>query len=539
MNTRRIFLVLTMIGALAMGASELDFYPQLSQGDHGRDLYSAQEVLRGKLPYKDFWWAYGPLMPYYYAFFYKFFGGTIGSFLLGKVVLKIACAVFFYLAASRMMAASVAFLAAMWFTQSQQDFFFTFSHIGGITAELLILFLLFSYIQRPLMRHLWLLLPVLFIYGLIKMNFALTSLMTALLTVALTDALRKQPWDVQKRNFYITASVIVPAAIAFIYWLLLKDLPLYQVRQCLPYFGDDQPHHFSPSVTIPYYFIQHWLTFTHSPVNMALGIVLHGATLMSIVLLCSGKLETGRRQKLLLCLGLLGMFFVLNFHEFVVSGVWYRTFWSLPFLFMFHFLMMSTAFSVLPALARRLIWAAFGALLLLGLAAAFFSTQQQKIPPHYLNGPHAKIYVGNEFEWTSTVNAVNAYLDQKLKPDELFFALPYDCIYYYLTGKESPTRQLIFFDHIKIPPQQELDIIRDLERRNVNYVLMSNRIASSETGLGIFGKTYCPILSSYIAQNFTPAARQGGNWQAEPGWGNNHGVLIFKRNKTVTGTNYF
>jgi len=39
------------------------FQDFLSQGDHGRDLYAAQAVYRGELPYRDFWWVYGPLMP--------------------------------------------------------------------------------------------------------------------------------------------------------------------------------------------------------------------------------------------------------------------------------------------------------------------------------------------------------------------------------------------------------------------------------------------------------------------------------------------
>ena len=48
----------------------------------------------------------------------------------------------------------------------------------------------------------------------------------------------------------------------------------------------------------------------------------------------------------------------------------------------------------------------------------------------------------------------------------------------------------------------------------------------TETGLGYFGKTYCPVIAQYIAANFEPAVRTGGNWQAEPGWANNHGVII-------------
>ena len=113
---------------------------------------------------------------------------------------------------------------------------------------------------------------------------------------------------------------------------------------------------------------------------------------------------------------------------------------------------------------------------------------------------------------------VTDFLNTTLKKDDLFFALPYDCLYYYLTGKESPTRQLIFFDHIKIPPEQEISVIRELEKNRIGYVLMSNRIISNETGLGIFGKTYCPLWPIYRqilyaldppGRGLEPAARLG------------------------------
>ena len=139
------------------------------------------------------------------------------------------------------------------------------------------------------------------------------------------------------------------------------------------------------------------------------------------------------------------------------------------------------------------------------------------------------IYVGNEPQWTDTVNRITDFLNTKLQKDDLFFALPYDCLYYYLTGKTSPTRQLIFFDHIKIPQQQEIAVIKELENNKVNVVLMSSRYISDEKGLGIFGKTYCPILGQYIYQKFAPLIRQGGDWTIPPGWAHNHGVIILKR----------
>ena len=262
---------------------ELNFQDLLSQGDHGRDLYAFDAVTHGKLPYKDFWWVYGPLMPYYYGLFFKIFGVHITSVLLGRALLVVVCSVFFYLSAACLMSPGLAFLAAAWFTQGRQEFFFTYNHIGGIAAELIIRWCLLSYIRTGSMRYLWIALVAGFVLGLVKINFGLAGLVGIVLSVLWIDFSKKYPFNAQKKKFYCCAALLIPLGLGIIYWLLLKDLPLYAIRQCMPYFGDDQPYHASPLLVIPYYLMQHWLTFIHSPVGIAIGIVLHGCTLLGAV----------------------------------------------------------------------------------------------------------------------------------------------------------------------------------------------------------------------------------------------------------------
>jgi len=529
LNSKTIFLLLTILISAVFVWPELNYQDLLSQGDHGRDLYAFDAVTHGKLPYKDFWWVYGPLMPYYYGLFFKIFGVHITSVLLGRALLVVLCSVFFYLSAACLMSPSLAFLGAIWFTQSRQEFFFTYNHIGGITMELLIGWCLLSYIRMASMRYLWIALISSFILCLIKINFGLAGLTGIILSVLGIDLIKKYPFSDEKKKFYFAAACLVPLAVGIIYWLLFKDIPFYALRQCMPYFGDDQPYHASPLLVIPYYFTQHWLTFIHSPVGVAIGVVLHGCTLLSVYLLISKRIEKTYRQDVLLGLAVIGLFFVFYFNEFIVSGIWYRTFWSLPFLDLFHFVMIAVAFTFIPKFLRIIVWVFLGGLALLGIAAHIGSIQSQKQPYRYLSMDRGHIYVGNEPQWTDTVNRVTDFLNTTLQKDDLFFALPYDCLYYYLTGKESPTRQLIFFDHIKIPPPQEISVIRELESHHIQLVLMSNRIISDETGLGIFGRTYCPLLGQYVHDNFRPLIRQGGDWTQPPGWANNHGVIILKR----------
>jgi len=528
-NSKTIFLLLTILMSALFVWPELNFQDLLSQGDHGRDLYAFDAVTHGKLPYKDFWWVYGPLMPYYYGLFFKIFGVHITSVLLGRALLAIVCSVFFYLSATCLMSPGLAFLASAWFTQSRQEFFFTYNHIGGIAAELIIGFCLLSYIRNGTLRFLWIALIVDFILGLIKINFGLAGLVGIVLSVLLIDFVKKYPFDDQKKKFYFFAAGAVPLGLGIIYWLLLGGLPFYAIRQCMPYFGDDQPYHASVLQTVPYYLAQHWLTLIRTRFGIPIGIVLHGCTLLSVYLLISKKIEETYRQNVLLALAIIWIFFVLYFHEFLVSGVWYRTYWSAPFLDLFHFVMIAVAFTFILKFLRILIMIFLGGLAALGIVAHIGMIESQKQPYRYLNMDRGHIYVGNEPQWTDTVNRVTDYLNTTLKKDDLFFALPYDCLYYYLTGKESPTRQLIFFDHIKIPPQQEVSVISELESKKIGYVLMSSRIISPETGLGIFGRTYCPLIGQYVHDEFVPLIRQGGDWTQPPGWANNHGVIILKR----------
>jgi len=528
LSPKIIFLILTILMSALFVWPELNYQDLLSQGDHGRDLYAFDAVTHGKLPYKDFWWVYGPLMPYYYGLFFKVLGVHITSVLLARALLVIVCSVFFYLSAACFMSPGLAFLAAAWFTQGRQEFS-TYNHIGGIAAELMICWCLLSYIRAGSIRYLWTSLIADFILGLIKINFGLAGLVGIVFGVLWIDRSKKYSFSDQEKKIYWAAVCLVPLALGIINWLLLKDLPLYAIRQCMPYFGTDQPYHASPLIVIPYYLTQHWLTFIRTRFGIPIGIVLHGCTLLSVYLLISKRIEKTYRQNILLGLGIIGGFFVLYFHEFLVSGVWYRCFWSVPFLELFHFVMIAVAFTFILKPLRILILIFLGVLAALGIVSHIGSIQSQKQPFRYLSMDRGQIYVGNEPQWTDTVNKVTTVLNTALKKDDLFFALPYDCLYYYLSGKESPTRQLIFFDHIKIPPKQEISVIKELENNQVSFVLMSNRIISDETGLGVFGRTYCPLLSAYIHDNFTPVFRQGGDWTQPPGWANNHGVIILKR----------
>ena len=523
-----IYLFITIILGLIILWPGLGFQDWLSTGDHGRDLDAAEAVLRGKTVYRDYWWVYGPLMPYYYAIFYKLFGIKIQSILIGKFLIKLSAGILCFAAVSTLFTPLAAMMATLWFWTFQQDFFFTYSHIGGILMVMAVLWCLMKYIREQKDVTLWQGLLFCFILSMIKVNFGLSSIAVLLISTFYIDWSQKIRISPAKKLFYLLGIMIIPAVIFLVYYQLLKPLPIYEIRQCLPYSNADQPYNTTPWSAMISFFKIGWGEAKNSAALLIFYVLTLLCLIQTIILWITDAIEPKRKQIIQTALIVMGIYFLANFHEFLKSGVWYRWFWAQPPLIVFVFILFETATTHIHKVIRSLLWAVIG--LMVGIitinswqAAIRFHNPQQMIA-----GPRGGIYVANPEDWVTTVNATTAYLNRTLEPDETFFALPYDILYYFLTAKPSPTRQTIFFEHINIPAEQEQKILMEIESKNVKYVVLSNRFMSPEKGLGMLGTTYCPVIGRYLNDHFIPVARFG-DWQHVPGWGWAHGTLILKR----------
>ena len=151
-----------------------------------------------------------------------------------------------------------------------------------------------------------------------------------------------------------------------------------------------------------------------------------------------------------------------------------------------------------------------------------------KTPEHQLHiGPN-KIYSLQDPLWLNTVTSAVNFIKDNTEPQDTILVLPLDPLYLFLSGRDSATRQMVFFEHINIPQAQERKIISELKAPDAKWAIISNRSVSPEGGMGVFGQTYCPLLSQYLSQNFEPVAAFG-DWQGPPGWAWNHSVQILKR----------
>jgi hypothetical protein len=527
-NARWVFLLLTVLLGLLILWPWLHFQDWLSAGDHGRDLEAAQEVLRGKTVYRDYWWVYGPLMPYYYAIFYKIFGISIQSILLGKFLIKLTAGILCYLAVSISFRPLTALMATLWFWTFAQDFFFTYSHIGGIMMVMAVIWCLMRYIREQKTSTLWQGLILCFVLSMIKVNFGLSSLATLMASVFFVDRMNNVPFSSPKKLFYFLGIIAVPGAIFLIYWQLLSPLPLYEIRQCLPYSNADQPYNTTPWSAVVSFLKIAWGEASRSAALLIFYILTFFCLIQTSIVWFKNELEPKQKKILTMTVIVLSIYILANFHEYLKSGVWYRWFWAQPPLIVLVFIIFETATQNLHKIIRSLLWAVIALMVGIIVISSWQAAIRFKNPQQKIAGARGGVYVANPEDWVQTVNATTEYLNNTLKPDETFFALPYDIIYYYLTGRPSPSRQTIFFEHINIPLEQERKIIQEIEEKKVNYIVVSNRFMSPERGLGTLGKTYCPVIGKYINDNFIPVIRFG-DWQHVPGWGWAHGTMILKR----------
>ena len=528
-NKNTGYLLLTILLGLIILAPQHNIQVYLAQGDHGRDLYAFQSTLEGKTPYRDYFWEYGPLMPYYYSLFFKFLGIHIPSILIGKIILNLSSGVFIYLILSTLITPLMAVLGACWFWVFWPDFWHTYNHAGGVTMILANLYLLFLYLQDQKVKYLyWGLIP-LFLLSLIKVNFGWIGLLAFLLCIKIIDQVYKVPLTPSKKKFYLISLIGLPLLTVLIYFFFVKGLPLYYIRQCLPYYKSDHVYNVPLFSALAILFKLTRDSMTQSNITIVFAFLTLFCTAHAAQKLLDPQTEKGLKNKILLTVLILIIFYIANLHELLASGVDYTLNWSRPFDFMLIFVILWFGLRDFSFPIRLLSQAALILILLGNFYLQQVGTNAFRVSGHYLPFDKAKGYYMNPPDWTNTVIRTTNYLKETLKEDETFFALPYETLYYYLTDKKNPTpRQQRFFDHMNITPQQETMIIAALEEKKINYIIVSNRAVSREPGLGVLGGSYCPLIGQYILENFKRAA-QFGPLDIEGGWAWNHGIKVLKR----------
>jgi hypothetical protein len=531
-HQKLIFLFLTVLTGAWIFAGQWDYQAYISQGDHGRDLYAFKMITEGAVPYRDFSWLFGPLMLYYYGAFFKWLGASIQSAVIGQNVLILLTGVFLYLTCARFFSPALSLLCALWYWSARgTEFFYTYNHSGGILCMVIMAYAGFSYIDRPRYRYILYGLLTAFLFILIRFNMAACVLAAWALGMVFADSLRFSPLARNRIRSIFYGALACGILALIVYWLYFRGLPIYVLWESFPLSKAQRT-----DATVDVLTAVQWLGeilgpfFTSSAAGYGILILIGLSVAGTAALLVQRPSNTLRdRRKIGSVLVFCFLLILFTLHEYLLSGVAYRLYWSFP-----SFLLLLTAFlgymlrEVRSLVVRLLIYGSLAYLAWVLATGVMLLVRQVHNPGHLLSRGETRAYSLQDPGWIDTVNRTCDFIEKNVPSGDKLFTVPFDTLYNFLTGRDQPVRQWVYFQHMIIPEEQQRATILGLEQERVNWILLSNRAISIEPGLGLFGVEYCQVLGRYIQENFDVAANFGP-WTREPSWAWNHGVLILKR----------
>ena len=524
------FLILTLAVGFYILAPLHDFQFQLSQGDHGRDLYSFKKTFEGAVPYRDYWTINGPLMPYYYSCFFHFLGVSIQSVLLGYYLLVLLIGVLIYLVCSVFLSPAISFACALWYWASRgQEFFYTYNHVGAIFLVLIVIYFLFQYLKNPRLIYVCLGSIAIVLLSFIRINIGITSLVGFFLSLAVYDCTKKDLGGLRKTLRYIPFAVAILVIVFAVYWALMHRLPKYALN--LGYLQSLKGYHASFATLGTALLAMKNNIIGNISVSYA-NLFFNTIVIFSMVriFLSGGNVfKKGERKNLFLALFSLVFFLLLSLHEFLASAVWFRGHWIISLMPILIFFIVDIGTRNLAYIARCLLLATLFLIPSLEIVNSLRLIKSCKTPENLLQIGANKIYLfPAQRRWTTTITAATNFIKENVPQNDKIIAIPYDSIYYFLSGRDSAVRELSLF---WLEGQQEKDIIKNIEKEKVNYVIISNRaMYPLETRLEVFGQDYGINLAGYLDKNFKVTAAFGP-WEKKAGWISDHAVKILKRIK--------
>ena len=438
----------------------------------------------------------------------------------------------------------MAFITAFFFWVNRPDFFYTFNHIGGVPVIIFIVGCLCYYHVRGRKIYYYLGFLGVIVLSLIRLNLGIAGLTAFILCLGLRDYLNKDPLAKKNILAYAGGGFLTLVIIAGIYGVFVHGLSLSHLKQSLPYLSEYRYDNAAPSKALSALGRIVFVNFTATWPRRLLGGTLLAAMIRILVVFYQGKLSPQDKKNARFFLLSMAIFLILTAHESFVSDSIYRLLWAFPAIVLLMFAVIEFGFR---SLSRGIYAGVIVVLLLFVLRTAVTNdtiARYYKQPMNLFEYGTTRVFIANSQwgehkgdptadhaaapEWINAVRGAADYLNNHLKEGELFLALPYDALYYFLTGRDSPVYHLAFFAFIHISPEEEKEMIRELERKEVNYILLSNRAYSLEPHLGIIGRNYCPVLAQYIGEHFEVVATLG-DWERPPEFTRHHGVKIWKR----------
>lgn len=503
----------------------LNVQPRFSTGDFGRDLYAFQTTLQGYLPCRDYWWSYGPLAPFYYAFWFLIGGVNVVSARMGLCAIYILSAFIAYAALRLFTSRPVAFLSSLAFLN--MDMTWTFNHVGAIPFLLMAIFSLWKFFLKGRLRWYYLGLLSLALVALVKINIGLTSsaaFFTALVAHELFLRQGKSRALLAKKHFFLSLLLFFLGLFGA-YQLLYWGIPADWVEQCMGLKTKYTGILDSPWLNVKHLILR-FLVWEKSRLFRLLALAVFGA--FAFVGLRKKEFSTEKKKVAVAVIGSLLLVGLANSMEYVAAeGMIYRfDFWIFPVFVLLMGLLAGWGSVLFNGTLKVFLGCLIFLLLLLNPFQNFRDAFAWKVPERFLDFPRGKVYVGKlPVSDIEIIRKVTRYIIENTNPTQQILTIPYDSLYCFLSDRRHAVPELMFMESRQISEKQEERIIGEIEAKRVPLVLITNRYRSSELGVGHFGVTHCKKLSEYIFSRYEKVQRLGP-WEADSG---HHAVEIWKR----------
>src|SRR6266404_6957208 len=115
-----------------------------------------------------------------------------------------------------------------------------------------------------------------------------------------------------------------------------------------------------------------------------------------------------------------------------------------------------------------------------------------------------------------------AFMKERAAAGDSVLSIPEDTSLYFLTGTQCPIRVSQFTPGVLVPGKMTEDVIGEIERKKIPYLLWSNR-TFAEYGVPVFGRSYDTYFADYLTSHYCPVGPVFEN--KERGWN----AVVWKR----------
>jgi len=556
LTTRAALLALIVIWAVKL-ASTWAAWGNLTV-DSGHEMYVPAVLAEGQTLYKDVWFMYFPAAPYFNSYLFRLFGVHLNVLYLAGSFSALGSAMFLFLAGTRLgswvagwMAGAVLLLEAFQPSLFCFPLSYSFNAVYGCLTATCFLWMIVPACSSS--KQVWM-------FGagiaaaaamLLKLEFGVACYVVLGLLIVVRGLL-KQSWKIARKDFVAilpgvllcTAVIRWMVSIAGADFITQENLMSWPTSYFIKTYG------------------KFWLESTgfsldtHAFVASARRTLILLGIWQGIVLAMRGKLELNYQTVLRIALfvlagaqlfsnltwreTLLAVFFPRDMVLYIAIAAvasWGYFFWhpeldrslkvaiSLSFssLLAFRILLntvpsgysiyyngpviLSLFLMVLPLLPapdplQRILLPVDTLVCALCLAAVVVYVRQE--------GGHSAEYVpwatdrGTIRTWPDMAVHYQAAIDfmkEKNALGESVLSIPEDTSLYFLSKTHCPTRVYQFTPGVLVPGKMTDELISEIERKHVRYLLWSNRV-SPEYGVARFGTDYDTRLGAYLRKNY-------------------------------------